>query len=116
MHVLAHESLSHNHSFMMHQIQIIMCGSCASELIALSIFIRFLWEGCVPIAEGAIQRCLQDVLVCTAGVLQNISAPSELHCRSVRYRQERQCAHFHRGEHERQRAAWASQRYETLEL
>lgn len=56
------------------------------------------------------------VCVCTAGVLQNISATTELHGRSVCHRQERQCAHFHRGEHERQRAARASQRYENLEL
>lgn len=56
------------------------------------------------------------VFVCTAGILQNIGAPTELHRRSVCHRQEWQCAHFHRGEHERQRAARASQRYKNLEV
>lgn len=51
-----------------------------------------------------------------AGVLQNISAPAELHRGSVCHRQKWQRAHFHRGEHERQRAARASQRYENLRL
>lgn len=54
--------------------------------------------------------------MCNAGFLQSVGAPTELHRRSVCHRQERQCAHFHRGEHEGQRAARASQRYESLEL
>lgn len=62
---------------------------------------------------------LTPVFVGPAGVLQTVWCPSEhqisgaspeLHSRSVRHRQERQRAHFHRTEHERQRAAWASQR------
>ena len=50
-----------------------------------------------------------------AGVLQSLGAQTELHCRSVCHRQERQRAHFPRGEHERQRAARPPQRYEDLE-
>lgn len=56
------------------------------------------------------------VCVCYAGVFQDISAPAELHRGSVRHWQEWQCAHFHTWEHERQRSAGASQRFENLEL
>lgn len=61
-----------------------------------------LWDLCIYIC------------VCTTGFLQNVRAQSELHCWSVCHWQEWQCAHIHWGEHERQRAARASQRYKKF--